>query len=675
MKNKKQGKKKNKTWFNYVVIAAVLLIPFMYSFFYLKAYWDPYGHMDDIPVAIVNEDKKVNGESKGQDLIDGLKEKNVLGISVVDSKKAEDGLNNKEYYAVITIPSDFTSNLLSAGEENKKAATITYSPNQKSNYLASQIISRVVLEAEKEVRSNVSKEVVSTLTDNLNSVPKKVEKIDDGLKQISDGTSTLKDGAYKLQDGTSTLSSRYNEFNNGVLSVNNGANSLYGGVKELDEGISKLQTGVNSLSSASIKLDDLQNGVSALKQGEDSFTEGLNSYITLVNYVSSNPALLQVTFENAKLGACTPNIPTYNMQTCVLITKIMNDNNIDDNTAKVLTISDFVKNVGNKLSIGNKQVKEGVDKLSAGTEKLPELKTGVSTLKQGVDELKMGSTKLVSGTKTLTVGTNTLKDGSNTVLFGINEINKGSSSLASGTNTLYNGVNTAKSEVTSSINSTNNDLKKLTSLEEFTANPVKVEEKDVNEVTEYGTAFSPFFISIALWVGSLMLFIILYYDANDRFKLCSRNAENKVKRTFCYLGLASLQGIILGILLKIGLGFNVTNYFLYFASMILVACAFEAIMEFLIVHFNDVGKFVALILLVLQLAAAGGTFPIETVSNGFQKLFNFLPMKYTIDLFKESLISIESNLLSKSLITVILIFILFFVINIIKDIKNQKKAN
>ena len=283
--NKKQVKKINKTWFNYVVIAAVLLIPFMYSFFYLKAYWDPYGHMNDIPVAIVNEDKKVNGESKGEDLIDGLKEKNVLGISVVNSKKAEEGLNNKDYYAVITIPSDFTSNLLSAGEENKKAATITYSPNQKSNYLASQIISRVVLEAEKEVRSNVSKEVVSTLTDNLNSVPKKVAKIDDGLKQISDGTSTLKDGAYKLQDGTSTLSSRYNEFNNGVLSVNNGANSLYGGAKELDEGISKLQTGVNSLSSASIKLDDLQNGVSTLKQGEDSFTEGLNSYITLVNYV------------------------------------------------------------------------------------------------------------------------------------------------------------------------------------------------------------------------------------------------------------------------------------------------------------------------------------------------------------------------------------------------------
>ena len=201
MKSKKQVKNEKKAWFNYVVIIAVLLIPFMYSFFYLKAYWDPYGHMDDIPVAIVNEDKKVNGESKGIILIDGLKEKKALDISVVDSKKAEEGLYNKDYYAVITIPSDFTSNLLSAGEENKKVATITYSPNQKSNYLASQIISRVVLEAEKEVRSDVSKEVVSNLTDNLNEVPKKVEKIADGLEQISDGTDELKNGVLVEVDG------------------------------------------------------------------------------------------------------------------------------------------------------------------------------------------------------------------------------------------------------------------------------------------------------------------------------------------------------------------------------------------------------------------------------------------------------------------------------------------
>ena len=112
MKNKKNTNKSN--WFSYVVLAVVLLIPFMYSFFYLKAYWDPYGHMDDIPVAIVNEDKMVDGQNKGKDLVDSLKKKNTLDISVVNKNKADSGLKNKDYYAVITIPSDFTSEFLSA---------------------------------------------------------------------------------------------------------------------------------------------------------------------------------------------------------------------------------------------------------------------------------------------------------------------------------------------------------------------------------------------------------------------------------------------------------------------------------------------------------------------------------------------------------------------------------
>lgn len=662
MKNKKQ---KNKTWFNYVVIAAVLLIPFMYSFFYLKAYWDPYGHMDDIPVAIVNEDKKVNGESKGQEIIDGLKEKNALGISVVDSKKAEEGLNNKEYYAVITIPSDFTSNLLSASEENKKTATITYSPNQKSNYLASQIISRVVLETEKEVRSNVSKEVVSTLTDNLNEVPKKVEKIDDGLKQISNGTSELKSGSYKLQDGSNTLSTKYSEFNNGIVTIDSGAKALHENMNTLDSGILKVQNGVNALADNTSKLNDLQTGINNLKAGEDEFNNGLNTYVKMVSLVTANPSYLSLTVDQVKPSICTAQSPIYDAAACNYL------NSVGGN----VTITNLINQIGSNLTLGNTQIKNGIDVLNTQTSKLGDLVNGVNTLKMGVNDLKSGSTKLVEGTKTLYAGTSTLKNSSNDVLNGINTLNNGTKTLATGANTLNNGVLTAKDEVTNSVSSTNNDLKKLDSLEAFTANPVKIEEKDINKVNEYGTAFSPFFISIALWVGALMLFIILYYDANDRFTLFSRNAENKVKRTFCYLGLASLQGIILGILLKVGLGFNITNYFLYFASMILVACAFEAIMEFLIVNFNDIGKFVALILLVLQLAAAGGTFPIQTVSSGFQKLFNFLPMKYTIDLFKESLISIESSLLSKSLIIVILIFVILFVINIIKDIKDQKKAN
>ena len=677
MKNKKDNKKsKGKGWFSYIVILGVLLIPFMYSFFYLKAYWDPYGHMDDIPVAIVNEDKEVNNVSKGTDLVNALKSKNTLNISVVNKKKADTGLSNKDYYAVITIPSNFTSDLLSANTNNKTAATITYSPNQKSNYLASQIISRVVIEVEKEVRGNVSKEVVSTLNDNLNEVPRKVEKINTGLSDILNGTNKLNEGTFKLKDGTNSLNDKYNLFNNGVLEVNNGTNTLYENLKVFDMGIYKLQDGVNTMASGAEKLNELTKGVSTLKSGEDEFNGSLNTYITSVNTIlnqaKSNPQILTTPILTLKNAFCTSLSGMYNEDNCAYFSNIVSSYKITDDN---YTLVDLLSNFGTKLSNSSNQISLGINSLNDNSSKLVELSSGINNLKTSVDTLKQGSSKLLLGSKELMVGTNNLSINSNAVLSGINEINNGANTLSLGTDALKTGVSMAKEEVSKSISSTNSDLQKLNNLDEYTANPVNIKEKDVNKVNEYGTAFSPFFMSIALWVGSLMLFIILYYDVKDRFKKCSRNAENKLARTFCYLGLASLQAVILGILLKIGLGFNVTNYVLYFASLILVACTFESIMEFLIVNFNDIGKFIALILLVLQLAAAGGTFPIETVSTGFQKLFNFLPMKYSIDLFKESLISIENGLLSKSLTVIVLIFIILFVINVIKDLKTQKKTN
>jgi putative membrane protein len=137
--------------------------------------------------------------------------------------------------------------------------------------------------------------------------------------------------------------------------------------------------------------------------------------------------------------------------------------------------------------------------------------------------------------------------------------------------------------------------------------------------------------------------------------------------------LVTISAIILGILLQLLLDFSITNVALYYFSIILIANLFTSIIDFLIVNFNDVGKFLALIILVLQLAAAGGTFPIETVTKGFRWLNNILPMKYTIDLLKESLVAIETKLLIKNLIIVISIFLVFFIFNIINDKRKEKK--
>ena len=168
-----------KKYFKYLIIGVVLLIPFIYSFFYLKAYWNPYGegNIDNIPVAIVNLDDK----DEGTELINSIKDSKKLKISVVSESVASKGLNNKEYYAVITIPKDFSSDLESVSNSERKHPTITYSPNQKSNFLASQIINNVVNEVEKKLDNKINSTIVDTLSSNLEGVPSKLDEIKEGF--------------------------------------------------------------------------------------------------------------------------------------------------------------------------------------------------------------------------------------------------------------------------------------------------------------------------------------------------------------------------------------------------------------------------------------------------------------------------------------------------------------
>ena len=271
---------KNK--FKYVVLFVILFIPFIYSFFYLKAYWNPYGkgNIDNLPVAIVNND---NGD-KGESLINGIKESKKLKLSVVSEEKAEDGLYDGKYYAVIKIPEDFTNDMESVSTNNKRHATITYSPNQKSNYLSSQIINTVILNVEKNLDNEINSKVVDGLTNNLNEVPNKLDTINDGFNKLSDGTNKLKNGTSDLYNGTNSLAVNYNTFNNGVYSIKNGTNTLSSSMNKLNDGINTLDNEVKNFDSLKNSLLELQAGVSNIKAGSDSFTTSFNSSLYLYKF-------------------------------------------------------------------------------------------------------------------------------------------------------------------------------------------------------------------------------------------------------------------------------------------------------------------------------------------------------------------------------------------------------
>lgn len=684
--------KKNKIM-KTIIFIAVLLIPVIYSFFYLKSYWDPYGNLQDLQVAIVNLDVGEDGENQGEELIKSLEDSKTIKVCKVSEEEAQDGLINGKYYAKIIIPEDFTKSLNNAQNADREKTVITFTPNKKSNYLAYQIINNVVTKTELSLQAKISEKIVASLKEKLEEVPTKMEEINGGVEQIQDGANSLNDGLKALNEGTEKLETNYETFDKGINSayegsealqtginsVKNGTENLVSGTKAVSDAVNKIQSGTQEISSKTQEgITTINSGVDKLASGTNSLNEALNTYVSGVNTLNQNteaiidgiiamgnqnPSLLQD--ENFKIiygGAM----------------QIKNSGSYE----KLQTSGEQLKVASSTINNGMSSLKDNmssVEKIASG---LQELNSGTSKLSSGVQSLEAGTNQLDSGALKVQEGTNSLNSGLKLLSSSSKEVKAGITTLADGTKKAYNGgitlvggIDTLKTEIASGIESTKQELIKLDGLDYYAEDPIEIKEESYGEVNEYGISFTPLFLSIGLWVGALMSYVVLYYDQEKRFKLLGKYADNKFVQIALYIGIAIIQGIITGALLKVGLGFTVQNTFLYYASCVVIAITFMSVIQFLIVNFGDIGKFLALIILVLQLAASGGTFPVETINKGFQSLTNFLPMTYAIRLLKESLIIIDQGFATKNILVLLTFAIVPLVITMIITCVKQKYNN
>lgn len=663
-----------KKMMKFLIIAAVIIIPVMYSFFYLKAFWDPYGSLHEMKVAIVNLDEGEKEENLGKELVTKLQEKDTMTfVSLQDRDQAQKGLIDEEYYATITIPKDFTQTLNKAENKERQMATITYSPNQKSNYLASQIVNKVTTTVEMELRGEVSQKVVAKLSDKLQEVPDKMEEIAEGAGQIKEGTDQLNTGLSTLQKGTNELSTNYEKFHNGVGSAYAGSTDLKNGVTQLNTGINQVATGSKQLAEGTKDLNQVTEGVKQLTSSTNQLASGVSQYVEGVNQ-----AVTGVTTTQKQVTILAKDIQSYvtthpEVMAQSEFQKIMKDLQSISSNGEISSQLSILKAKGNELQTGAQTLNKAVQSFASQAGKLKELQTGVQSLNAGIVQLKQGIAQIQTGSSSLNNGLEELNTNSEKIQTGIQSLEQGSQTALAGSQTLQTGAGTFQAEIDHGIVDTKEQLNDLEGLDEYVKEPVKVEEKDYAAVDSYGVGFAPYFMSISLWVGALIALVMFYGDAEDRFKSLGKNTKNKWIRTGLYVVVATAQGMVLGFLLKLGLGFEVTNLGLYYGTCILIAMVFMSIIQFFMINFGDVGKFLAILLLVLQLAASGGTFPIETVPRFFQAIYPFMPMNYTIRLIKESMIVSDSSMILQNVGILVSIWIIFTGLTITIDwIRNKK---
>ena len=620
-----------------IVIIGLIIIPMFYSYFYLGAFWDPYSRLDSMPVAVVNNDAgaTINDENRniGEELCEELKEDASLKFIFTDEADAKSGTEGDDYYAMIVIPKDFSKNIASASTTEKQTATITYSPNEKRNYLASQILSRAVLEIEESTRASVNKELVTELADNIKAVPDQMTELQDGVEKLADGSTKLTEGTDTLAEGTATFSSKFTEYQSGVTDLKEGSTALKKGTKSLDSGIDDLLEGANTLVTKTTDINDLSTGAATLAAGAKTFNDSLIQYTagvdSLITSVNSTSAFLKQ--YATKVNPSIMKDPVF----VAFITKLSDPANAQS--------IETLQAANTKMKAASQQIAEGTATLSEGTKNLPQLKKGLKTLAAGLKKAKAGSAKLEEGTKTLNSGVATLNSATTKLGDAATEISSGAASLNTGAGELNDGIVKAKDGIDESITDTNEQLETLDGLAEFAEAPVTVEQSKITSVENYGTAFAPYFLSLSLWVGALIIFVAIYLDADNKFKILSRESEHRVARSFIYLVIGFAQAIVLAIVLQVALGLEVANVPLYYVSCCLVSMVSIAIVQFLMVHLKDMGKFLSILLLILQLTSCGGTFPMETVPKIFNVLYPFMPMTYAVGLFKQAISGVNRD--------------------------------
>ncbi|UHA71950.1 YhgE/Pip domain-containing protein [Paenibacillus sp. 481] len=599
-----------------IPVIAVLFIPLMYSGMFLGAFWDPYARLADLPVAVVNMDKgaTIEGEKLqvGADLVEQLKERKDFDFQYVNQSEAEAGLKDDRYYMSITIPANFSEQATTLIKDNPQPAEILFQTNEGHNFLAAQIGGSAV----KEVNAEVSRRITEAYTELMFE---QVEKVSDGLQQAGEGAGKLNDGTKELRDGAQELKRNMAKLADGALQLKQGTAPLADGVNRLGKGAQDLKQGASSLTSG---LDQLSAAHKQLEQGAVQAQQGTNKLEQGLQTSAAGSAKLNEGAEALAEGLA---------QLSKLDPELANNPAVKQLVAAsqgVLQGSQQLKSGQQQLLAGAGQLKSGQNQLTAGMKqfgtKLNEAAQGSRKVAGGAQQLSTGATQLQAGLGKATQGISELSSGASQLDAGAGKLHTGTNKLADGSNELATKLDEAADKA-SAVKSSEARIKMY-------AQPVKVTEGSINKVPNYGTGFAPYFLSLGLFVGALIITIVLpLVQSPDPL---ATGYSRFVSKTLLFLSVGVMQALLADAVLLFGLGLEVKSVSLFILFSIITSMTYMFIIQSLVTILGDPGRFVAIVLLILQLVTCGGTFPMELTPGVMQAIGPWLPMTYSVYGFK-----------------------------------------
>ena len=649
--------RKTNTW---IIIVGLIFLPSMYAWPNILSSWDPYGHTNNIKVAVTSEDDGATVDGKelnlGKSLVEGLKNNKNLDWQFVSNKQqAEDGVRIGDYYASIVVPKNFSQDMTSVSRTEPQRATIEYTVNEKINAISPKITNS----GASAIANNISKNFVETANgiifeklheagikfeENLPSIEKAKEEIFKLNDNFSTYESTLSELIGKVEYGYNILNNVQNTlpeidrvatnsimiadkagitinniqgFNERLLPIiNNHLNVVEEVSKEANviakeiqqkpdktEEIkvrqkaldSRLQASgerlqlvknifeyFNNLSNERLfnsqldRVTTLSNDITMIKEVNNNIYNKMDHYDEIADTVKD-----EFVNKSAKVNEVSTNINSkLNDEIAPLISQVLNkaEVNIDKVSGIIVHAQGELPTVERKLSEAEIKINNAYGRLLSLQAQMPSAKSKIQKL---TDEIKKADGKIDK-------------------------------------NQLLNLLKV--------------DYKKQA---EFFANPVKLQENKLYHIENYGSAMTPFYTVLSIWVGSLLMSSLLTTKVEDEEKKY-KPYQKYFGRGLLFVIISLFQTLIITLGDMYVLGTQATSPYRFVLYALLISLLFSSIIYTIVCILGNVGKAVCIVLLVLQLGSSGGTFPIQMTSEFFQALYPKVPFTYSIGLLREA---------------------------------------
>lgn len=645
------------SFFVLVIAGGVAIIPALYAWMNIYSNWDPYGNTGNIKMAIVSNDEGYRDDTgefhnTGSQVLESMKDNTAINWQFPKTEKeAIDGVKDGKYYGALVIPKGFTNSMYNVFLENVDRPSITFYQNQKMNPVANKITDTVV----EKVQTNINNQFIGVLTETVfqdaNHISEDLKK-DGGFDEIMGHMTEVRDEMKQYQ-----------------VMINKIVSSNAALTKAIDSADSEVsQIGKNAENTAKA-LDHSADNISKTELTIDSYTNNVNASLNTVQTTLGNMAAVmdsavlsgdvkQMTDAAAKsaLDAQTVHENLSALEQTIIAAAGGSSPDAEEQMKAIkeqaAAVEKSLVNIATQYASA-KTAAAAKQAEAAAAQGLREATTQVQNLQGEYNNTLMPAMKtaLDSVDQTMTGAANVMRSMSLTVagmgdVFGSLQLTIDSAntsltntslvldSLVERLDNTIDAVNEAKDDekVKTLINTLSGDPNLYAS---FFSSPVEIQSNVIYPVENYGSSVAPFYTTLAIWVGALILTAILKVNPNKKLFPGANQVQLFFGRylTFLFMTIVQTTVTVLGDLYLLEI--QCPNPFRFWVAGVITGLTFSILIYSLVVAFQDVGKALAVVMVVIQIAGSSGTYPIELLPEFFQRVYIFFPFPYAINAMRE----------------------------------------